>query len=1042
MAIQSSQRSSASTASSQPEQRHLDIIAASARGNYDKVRSVLKEGGPWNSSRDDSALRKALQKASARDNVDIIKLLLQFGAQVDARTDDEFPALFRAAQAGQTAVVTELLEHGSHLEVQSRDGQTALFAAGVRGFKNVVKMLLEKGAHVDAEDRDGRTPLLALAADKGSISVWTAGAEESTWLLISYGANLEAKDNIGRTSLLWAVTNGHYELVKMLLVSGADVSAANDRGRTALHLAVDSSEKSQNARRHDIVELLLQYNADARATSDGGWTPLHNAAQKGLRSVVQLLLHADADVNATLSNGMTALHWAAFNGFEDTVRIILRREDVDLTIKDGFGRLPWLCAAEKGHDDLVELLSPLRNRDRLPKTMQDACKAFTATVVEFKRLGEKQRIFKHSVYDTLYGWDEKKDRPKVPLWSNSAGFQNDFKWVHLPANNTLWAETLLSKWFIESGCRDLEIFKAVTKCFEQEHRGALPQAFYMRPFCHRISAVHSSEESGSDTAMLSVSPTPLMRRTSSNLSQLSLNPTGTGGDGKIMPYLHYETDEGRQKMTDAVRIIKAADEAMSSSTSPNMLLLQAYLPGKPSIHPRRTLDQFFYHAIDTSTRDRDQVVYRHCARHGQERKIFMVDQLWLWILGKDLVVTCFPERWEHRGRDPLNVLNGVIEEMNAKTRAPVRSVYDLAILISNRCSGMFSRHGSDDHDYQFLDMFESSVGRVTEELTQLFHRFEEASTHSQQWLRPKRRHRILKSLNEDDSFDPLLDIRAETSLLTEVRDIRDEFNILTMILNSQIFTLSDFKTCMIDELSAGYGSSRRVGNFAADVRKRTLEQERRLKIHKRDIDAMDQQAERLYRSLTDLLDLKQKHSNALEARFSSEQALAAAKEGQTVMVFTIVTIIFLPMSFIAAYFGISIETWGDGLDASYVATWVFGVGLAISAVFVIMAFTVVDITKALNAIIGIVKGRPNHKKKQTNPRRAEELQHPYESVKSRSAETIVGDYDLDDNGRKLNREQSRASGVSALSKTFSQLSGRNRGFKDDLEKGGCTTPPR
>lgn len=60
---------------------------------------------------------------------------------------------------------------------------------------------------------------------------------------------------------------------------------------------------------------------------------------------------------------------------------------------------------------------------------------------------------------------------------------------------------------------------------------------------------------------------------------------------------------------------------------------------------------------------------------------------------------------------------------------------------------------------------------MTEELTQLFHNFEEASTKSRQWLRPKRRHQILKSSkDENKSFDPLLDIRAETSLLTEVRD--------------------------------------------------------------------------------------------------------------------------------------------------------------------------------------------------------------------------------------------------------------------------------
>lgn len=538
-------------------------------------------------------------------------------------------------------------------------------------------------------------------------------------------------------------------------------------------------------------------------------------------------------------------------------------------------------------------------------------------------------------------------------------------------------------WFIESGCRDLEGFKALMKCLEQEHRGHFPHANYMRPFCQRISSQHPGDEdgeilSGGDDMIgaRSASPLPIkfkggIRRSTSNLSQLTLSQGIPGGDGKIvmfMPYLHYETDESRQKMMDAIKIVSSAKNANSRDKTPDMMLLEGYLNHKPSLHPRRTLDQFFYRGIDTSARDRDQVVYRYCEAHGHQRKVFMVDQLWVLVLNKDLIITCFPERWDMRDqKDPLGVLEGIVGEMNAKTRPPVRSVYHMAILVSGRCSGMFSRHRADDQDYQFLDMFESSVGRVTEDLTHLFHHFEQASSHSRQWARPSRRSKLRSKKNkkkntpteESNSFDRLLDIGTETSLLTEVRDIRDELNILTMILNSQLWTLGDLRNCLIDELSFSAASSRLMRNHVnnmhvADIRKRTLEQERHLKVHKRDIQTMDEQAERLYQSLTDLLDLKQKHSNALEARFASEQALAAAREGQTVMVFTIVTIIFLPMSFIAAYFGINMDAFND-LSSRYVATWTFGVGLAISAVFIIMAFTVVDITKAFAGFAALTK---------------------------------------------------------------------------------------
>lgn len=176
----------------------------------------------------------------------------------------------------------------------------------------------------------------------------------------------------------------------------------------------------------------------------------------------------------------------------------------------------------------------------------------------------------------------------------------------------------------------------------------------MRPYCQRISNQHPSEESNFDSDLLDIRPSPV-RRSESNLSQMTITQRVPGGDGKIvlfvcnlrwhtkantntihvqMPYLHYETDEGRQKMTDAMKLVGAADATSSSSSSPNLLLLQAYLRGRTKVHPRRTLDQFFYHGLDTSARDRDQVVYRYCESQGHQRKIFMVDQLWLFVLSK------------------------------------------------------------------------------------------------------------------------------------------------------------------------------------------------------------------------------------------------------------------------------------------------------------------------------------------------------------------------------------------------------------------------
>jgi hypothetical protein len=79
---------------------------------------------------------------------------------------------------------------------------------------------------------------------------------------------------------------------------------------------------------------------------------------------------------------------------------------------------------------------------------------------------------------------------------------------------------------------------------------------------------------------------------------------------------------------------------------------------------------------------------------------------------QDLILTCFPERWNQPKRDTLNLFDGVIEDLNSKTRPPVRSVYELAALITDRSSGTFDRHQWSKDEFRFLEMFEISIGTL------------------------------------------------------------------------------------------------------------------------------------------------------------------------------------------------------------------------------------------------------------------------------------------------------------------------------------------
>lgn len=345
----------------------------------------------------------------------------------------------------------------------------------------------------------------------------------------------------------------------------------------------------------------------------------------------------------------------------------------------------------------------------------------------------------------------------------------------------------------------------------------------------------------------------------------------------------------------------------------------------------------------------------------------------MWVLGKDLVITAFPQRWGQPKRDPLNVLDSIIEDINDTTREPVQSVYDLAMVITGRCCGVFDRHRGGDEDYQFLDMFESSIGNATDNDSRLFDDFNNASRHASAWLQHHRRinrpSRIMPSTSytadkpfeadnpEDftrgpEFIDKLLDIGQETNLLAETKDIRDELNMIRKVLEDQQHVLPTIETA-ICEIYAEEQITQK------EVKKTFANQEKTVSTHIKDIDRMDKQASKIYISVTDMLDLKQKHANAFEARFARDQATATARQSQTVMVFTIVTIIFLPMSFLAAVFTINVKEFpreGEGgntsLPLAWVAKYMFGIGLSISFPMIFFAFYLDDIGEMLRRAKG------------------------------------------------------------------------------------------
>ncbi|KAH0538579.1 hypothetical protein FGG08_004829 [Glutinoglossum americanum] len=289
---------------------------------------------------------------------EIVVLLLERGADVEAKDGYGCTSLHWAASNGYKVVVRILLENGADVEAKDDCGGTALHKAAANGHETVVRLLLEKGARIRAKELRHEKTALHYAAFNGYGTV--------VQLLLEKGADIEAKDGrYGCTALNLAASGGHDAVLWQLLENGADVEAKDSKDRTALHKAVLNRHKT-------VVRLLLEKGADIEAKDRKyGMTALHRAVAHGDEVIVRLLLEKGAGVGVKTGGGETALHHAAACGYEAVVRLLLGN-GADVVMQDRFGKTPLHKAAAHGHEAVVQLLldnnADVAAKDRIGRT--------------------------------------------------------------------------------------------------------------------------------------------------------------------------------------------------------------------------------------------------------------------------------------------------------------------------------------------------------------------------------------------------------------------------------------------------------------------------------------------------------------------------------------------------------------------------------------------------------------------------------------------------------------------------------------------------
>ncbi|KAL6412243.1 hypothetical protein AUP68_04626 [Ilyonectria robusta] len=326
--------------------------------------------------------------------------------------------------------------------------------------------------------------------------------------------------------------------------------------------------------------------------------------------------------------------------------------------------------------------------------------------------------------------------------------------------------------------------------------------------------------------------------------------------------------------------------------------------------------------------------------------IVMVDQLWVWVLNEHFIVSFFPSH-DFQFNDP-STFSADSPSSTSKFRdlyssikfhsGQCKNVYDLNSLIVEQA--MTSLFGLENRKFgDLLGIYRWAIGNKSARQTIYFQDF-----HREQ--------------SDISLSSPAYNDRKELKLVLEVADVLDELNMLYRLMEKQQEVLGSLRSALHNlipgaedrtvrpnvlvhqrgdghmdlqgsgsfsvtqdgdgfvRLNADHGNhTKEIRGLAGKLSKKAM---RELGTIMKELGGMKSDAKYTHKMLLDLLDLKQKSANLVEVRSST-------KQGRAVMLFTIFTIIFLPLSFFTSYFGQNVsEITGDDQNPRSADLWKIG----------------------------------------------------------------------------------------------------------------------
>lgn len=343
----------------------MAIHLAAANGK-NEVIDILLDKDASNINDVDNRGNTPLHWASMKDRADTVSLLIENGADIEAKDIDNWTALHYAAAFASLQTVEALVDNGADKNSLTKDGNIPVNYAKDETIKTYLS-----GGKIGRED----TEEVVEEETKETAADETAENTETSETITEDELNneLDTTQNGSivdptvvdldpkQLELLIAVKNNDIIAVNALLKENVNPNFVDEEGYSPLHRAVLNNNL-------DVVNVLLSYKdidteikLPYEASVDnwylGGATPLLVASYTGNADIVNALIEAGSDIRAKDDiDGATTIHIASANGNNEVINILLNKDNTLINEADSMKDTPLHWASIKNQTDTISLL--------------------------------------------------------------------------------------------------------------------------------------------------------------------------------------------------------------------------------------------------------------------------------------------------------------------------------------------------------------------------------------------------------------------------------------------------------------------------------------------------------------------------------------------------------------------------------------------------------------------------------------------------------------------------------------------------------------